>query len=290
MAEKPKVIDTLNYFIYNKKGFKMFFSGPESSFLLRPLAKLVPSVDDFPSVTTDQFVKQMDEAGFDKVFLCALKMGSYRTRSINIDYPNEVIYEETKKFPDRLVGICGYDPYFVMDSVRGIEKGVKEYGFKGVYAHTLGWGIAANDRRMYPCYAKCVELDIPFSMQIGQSYEPLPSEPGRPIYVDQVALDFPELRFVCSHTGYPWVEECVGVAWTRENVYIDCAAHAPRTFPARMKPLLDFMDTGLGRTKVIFGTNGFGLKNILDEFMALPLKDQSKKAILGENAIRVYKL
>lgn len=209
---------------------------------------------------------------------------------MNIDYSNEMVYEEVKKFPDRLVGICGYDPLNIMDSIRTIEKAVEEYGFKGVYAHTLGWGIAANDRRMYPVYAKCVELDIPFSMQVGQSYEPLPSEPGRPIYVDQVALDFPDLKFICSHTGYPWWEEAVALASKYDNVYVDTSAHLPKAIATRMKTLLDFMDSGLGRRKVLYGTNSFSFKMILEQFMGLPLKDESKAAILGENAIRLFKL
>ncbi|MFC1923945.1 amidohydrolase family protein [Chloroflexota bacterium] len=286
MAEKLRVVDVMNYLNYTKEGRDIYFSGPESSILVkRGALDYLP-----PPTTTEDFVKQMDQFGFEKVFLTALKMGSYRTHAMNMDFSNEMIYEEVKKFPDRLVGICGYDPYFIMDCLRDIERAVKEYGFKGVYAHTLGWGLRANDRRMYPVYAKCVELDIPFSMQTGQSFEPLPSEAGRPMYVDQVALDFPDLKFVCSHTGYPWVEEAVGVAWTRDNVYIDTSAHSPKSLLTRMKSLVDFMDSSLGRQKVLFGTNSFPFPMMLGQFMELPLKDESKAAILGENAIRLYKL
>lgn len=286
MIENFKVIDIMNYPNYTKEGRDLFYSGPESSMLLKlGTPDLLP-----PPITTEEFIKQMDENGYDKVFLCAVKMGSYRRHTMNIDYSNEFVYEEVKKFPDRLVGICGYDPFYIMDSINAIEKAVKEYGFKGVYAHTLGWGIAANDRRMYPVYAKCVELDIPFSMQIGQSYEPLPSEPGRPVYVDQVALDFPDLKFICSHTGYPWYEEAVSLAAKHDNVYIDSSAYAPRVIAARMKTLLDFMDSSLGRRKVLYGTNSMPFQFVTSMFMGLPLKDESKAAILGENAISLFKL
>ena len=133
MADKLRVIDIMNYLNYNQEGKDHFYSGPESSILLQRGGKdMLP-----PPITTEEFVKQMDETGHEKVFLCALKMGSYRTHTMNADYTNEQIYEEVKKFPDRLVGICGYDPYYIKDSLNAIEKGVKEYGFKGVYAHII---------------------------------------------------------------------------------------------------------------------------------------------------------
>jgi predicted TIM-barrel fold metal-dependent hydrolase len=281
-----KFIDIMNYYMYDERGKKLFYSGPESGLLLKTAAAVMLP----PPMSTKEYVGTMDKAGYEKCFMCAFKMGSYRNRSYNIDYTNEVVYEEVKKFPDRLIGISGYDPFDIANSIRSLEKSVKEYGFKGVYAHTLGWGIPANDRRMYPVYAKCVELDIPFSMQIGQSWEPLPSEPGRPIYVDSVALDFPELRFVCSHTGYPWVEECVAVAWSRENIFIDTSAHAPNTIPQRMAPLMSFMASGAGRNKVLHGTNGWPLERIRPMFEALQMKEENFQAICRDNAIRIYKL
>ena len=285
MAE-IKAIDIMNYLNYTREGRDIFVMGPETSYFLKAL----PSDYWLPTMTTEEFVKRMKEAGYEKVFLVAVRQGSYRAQAMNMNYTEEMIYEEVKKFPDRLVGIAGYHPFFISESLRNIEKAVKEYGFKGVYIHGMGWGIAANDRKLYPCYAKCVELDIPVSMQTGQSYEPLLHEPGRPIYVDQVSLDFPEVKFICSHTGYPWCEEAVSLASTRENVFIDCSAHMPKIWPVRMKPLLDFMDTGLGRHKVLYGTNSLYPKRYLEEFMALPLKQESKVAVLRENAIRLFKL
>ncbi len=286
MALGFKVIDIMNYLNYNKAGHDVFYGGPESGLLL----KKAGAVKLPPPITTEEFVKLMDEAGVEKAFLCAFKMGSYKHRTLNIDYSHEMVYEETKKFPDRLIGICGYDPFWIAEGIRAIEKAVKEYGFKGVYCHTLGWGIAANDRRMYPVYSKCVELDIPFSMQIGQSAEPLPSEVGRPMYVDPVNLDFPDLKFICSHTGYPWCEEAISLAWIRDNVYIDVSAHAPNTIPPRMKSLLDFMDSGMGRRKVLWGTNSWPFQMILDQWAAIPLKDETRKAVFRDNAVRLYKL
>ena len=238
------------------------------------------------AASQEQFVAEMDAAGFEKVFIAAVKMGSYRRRWLANDFSNEEVHQMIKMRPDRLIGLCGYDPLNIMESVRSIERAVKEYGFKGVYAHTLGWDIRADDSRMYPCYAKCIELGIPFSMQIGHSLELMPSGAGRPIYIDKVALDFPELVFIASHTGWPWCHELIALASKHCNVFIDISAHLPKYLDPG---LIQFMDTR-GRDKVLFGTNGFGLKRCKQQFMELKLKEETKRKVLRENAVRIFKL
>ena len=84
------------------------------------------------------------------------------------------------------------------------------------------------------CYAECVELGVPFCTQVGHTGPLRPSETGRPIpYIDQIAIDFPELVIVCGHIGYPWTEEMVAVARKHENVYIDTSAYTARALSAR---------------------------------------------------------
>ncbi len=280
MTEELKAIDVMNY-PFTPEGIEKFFGGsPE-------MREMIERVGHKPQgCSPEEFVAQMDEAGYEKVFIAAVKMGSYKGRWLASDFSNEEVYEIIKDYPDRLVGLAGYDPFNIMESLRQIERAVREFGFKGVYAHTLGWDIRPDDRRMYPCYVKCIELGIPFSMQVGHSLELMPSEAGRPIYIDKVALDFPELTFIASHTGWPWCEELIALAWKHRNVYIDISAHLPRYLD---RSLVQFMDTR-GRRKVLFGTNGLGLKLCKEQFLQLPLKEETKRAVLRENALRVFKL
>lgn len=274
-------IDVLNY-PYTPEGMKKFWSSPEMKEMVdRVLGGHTPQ-----GVLPEQFIAQMDEAGFEKVFIVAVKMGSYKGLWLSNDFSNKEVYEMIKDYPDRLLGMAGYDPYNIMESLREIEIAVKEYGFKGVYAHTLGWDIRPDDRRMYPCYAKCIELGIPFSMQIGHSLELMPSEAGRPIYIDKVALDFPELTFIASHTGWPWCEELIAMASKHRNVYIDISAHLPRFLDPS---LVQFMNTR-GQNKVLFGTNAFGLKRCKQDFLGLSLKEETRRKVLRDNAIKVFKL
>jgi len=100
-------------------------------------------------------------------------------------------------------------------------------------------------------YSACCELSVPFCTQIGHTGPLMPSEVGRPIYLDQVALDFPELTIVAGHIGYPWTDEAVAVATKHVNVHIDTSAYTVKRYP---RALVEFM-RGHGRTKVLFGTN-----------------------------------
>jgi predicted TIM-barrel fold metal-dependent hydrolase len=280
MAEKIMAIDIMNY-IFTPEGVEKFFGGsPETR-------EMIARVGRKPQgCSPEAFIAQMDEAGYEKVFIASVMMGSYKQRWLVMNITHEEIYEVVKKYPGRLIGLATYDPFNIMESLHRIEVAVKEYGFKGVYCHTLGWDIRPDDRKMYPCYAKCIELGIPFSMQIGHSLELMSSEAGRPIYIDKVALDFPKLTFIASHTGWPWCEELVAMASKHANVYADISAHLPRYLD---RSIVQFMDTR-GRNKVLFGTNAFGFKVCKEQCLELPIKEETKRAVLRENAIRVFKL
>jgi uncharacterized protein len=140
-----------------------------------------------------------------------------------------------------------------MAAVRELRRCVTRLGFKGLRVIPWLWEAPPTDRRYYPLYAACVELEVPFFTQVGHAGPLRASEPGRPIpYIDQVALDFPELVIVCGHVGYPWTEEMVAVARKHENVHIDTSAYTPRRYP---KELVGYMGERSGRRKVLFGSN-----------------------------------
>ena len=238
-------------------------------------------------MSPEKFIEGMDAAGIEKTIITALKLWSYHDHKLMWDIPIESVAELCKKYPDRFEGRASYNPFRIMESLEEIERSVKEYGFKGgVYVHSLSFGLRPTDRRMYPLYTKCIELGIPFSLQVGHSLEPLPSEPGRPIHMDQVIIDFPELVVILSHTGWPWCEEVVSLAWKNANVYVDISAHMPLYLD---KKIVEFMNSR-GRKKTLFGTNGLPGKDFKDQFMQLQLKEATNQAVLRDNAIKVFKL
>ena len=101
-------------------------------------------------------------------------------------------------------------------------SGVRDLGFVALRVVPWLWGLPPNDRRYYPLYAECVELGVPFCTQVGHTGPLRTSGTGRPIpYLDDVALDFPELTIVAGHIGYPWTEEMVALSRKHPNVHID---------------------------------------------------------------------
>jgi hypothetical protein len=141
-------------------------------------------------------------------------------------------------------------------------------------------GLPPNDRRYYPLYAECIELEIPFCLQVGHAGPLRASEPGRPIpYLDEVALEFPELVVVGGHIGYPWTDEMIALATKYPNVYIDTSAYKPRRYPAA---LVEFL-RGHGRRKVLFGSNFPMLMpgDCLAEVDGLGLDAEARDRLLG---------
>jgi uncharacterized protein len=137
--------------------------------------------------------------------------------------------------PDRFAGLAAVNLDRPMDAVRELRRRVTDDGFKGLRITPYLWQAPPTDRRYYPLFAACVDLGVPFFTQVGHTGPLLPSETGRPIpYIDQIALDFPELTIVCGHIGYPWTEEMIAVARKHENVYIDTSAYTPDRSPPEL--------------------------------------------------------
>jgi uncharacterized protein len=165
---------------------------------------------------------------------------------------NDEVASWVKAAPHRLVGIGSVDIRHPMAAVREIRRCIRSLGFKGIRVLPWLWETPPTDRRFYPIFAECCELGVPFCTQVGHTGPLMPSEVGRPIpYIDQVALDFPELIIVGGHIGYPWTEETVAVATKHPNFYIDTSAYSFNRYP---ESLIKYM-AGHGRQKVLFGTN-----------------------------------
>ncbi len=192
--------------------------------------------------------------------------------------------------PDRFAGLACVDLNRPMDAVRELRRRVGEQGFKGLRVIPWLWEAPPTDRRYYPLYAACVELSVPFCTQVGHTGPLRPSETGRPIpYIDQVAIDFPELTIVAGHVGYPWTEEMIAVARKHERVHIDTSAYTSRRLPPE---LVAYMRTSSGRRKVLFGSNYPMIlpAHALEGLDELDLDEETRALYLDGNARRVFGL
>ena len=202
---------------------------------------------------------------------------------------NDEVASFVRQHPTRLAGVASVNLARPMDAVRELRRCVRELGFVGLRIVPWLWDFPPTDRRYYPLFAECIELGIPFCTQVGHTGPLAPSETGRPIpYIDQVALEFPELRIVAGHIGYPWTQEMIAVATKHENVYIDTSAYTARRYPPE---LVEYM-RGHGRMKVMFGTNYPMITpaKALEDLDDLELDDEVKALFLGGNAMRVFDL
>lgn len=239
--------------------------------------------EDFSGITPEMTLASMDEGGVD----IGLASAWYGPQGALIT--NDEVAAVAKACPGRIVGIAGADLYKPMEAVRELRRAVKELGFKGLRIVPWLWGLPPTDRRYYPLFAECCELGIPFCTQVGHTGPLRPSETGRPIpYIDEVALDFPELAIVCGHVGYPWTQEMIAVATKHRNVHIDTSAYTAKRYPPE---LVDYMK-GNGRRKVMFGTNFpmITARKCLEDLPALGLDAETRALFLGGNAARVFSL
>lgn len=192
--------------------------------------------------------------------------------------------------PERFGALAAVPLDRPMQGVRELRRCVSDLGFLGLRMLPWIWDAPPTDRRFYPLYAACVELGVPFCTQVGHTGPLCPSEPGRPIpYIDQVAIDFPELQIVCGHIGYPWTEEMIAVARKHEHVYIDTSAYTSKRIPPE---LVAYMKTGSGRHKVLFGSNYPMIfhDHALADLATLELEPEVAELYLHTNAEHVFGL
>ena len=202
-----------------------------------------------------------------------------------------------ERHPERFIPFAGADIMRGADAVKEVEHWVRARGFRGLSLRPFMINLPADDRHYYPFYAKCVELDVPVSIHASANWTTSrPSDLGHPRHFDQVACDFPALKLVLSHAGYPWVLEACLLAWKHPNVYLELAAHRPKYFTAPgagWEPLLRYGQTTI-QDKILYGSGAFLIgrppAELLAEFRALPIKREVMEKWLWRNAARLLGL
>jgi predicted TIM-barrel fold metal-dependent hydrolase len=134
---------------------------------------------------------------------------------------NDEVASFVRQHPTRLRGLASVNLTRPMDAIRELRRCVRDLGFRGLRIVPWIWGLPPDDRRYYPLYAECIELQIPFCLQVGHAGPLMASEPGRPIpYLEHVALEFPELHIVAGHIGAPWTQEMISLGACPSNAKI----------------------------------------------------------------------
>jgi len=256
--------------------------------LKNAIKPFLPNIKKMTS-TTDEFVELLDKMGVEKAVIFNL---DEETPSGIAGLPNDYYAEIVKKHPDKFVGFAGIDPLKRMKAVREIRRSY-DLGLRGVAVRPFMFGIPPHHAKMYPIYSTCVELDIPIWFHLSINYSTNNMEVERPIYLDIVAQDFPELKIIAGHGGWPWVNELVAVAWRNPNIYIDIASYLPKYIGMKgtgWEQLIHFGNSVL-QDRILFGSTwlfmGMSIKQLADGVMELPLKEEVKRKWLYENAAKL---
>jgi uncharacterized protein len=243
----------------------MFKQVPEKEYL---------DVDDPISVT----LHEMDRWGIEKGMIGVGDAGGVGELAL-------------KRHPDRFIPQCGADPNEGMEAVRKIVRAYETYGVRAVGMFPAGTfpQVAINDKKMYPIYAKCVELGLPVFCCAGVPGPRLRFEPQRVEYIDEVMYDFPELVFVTRHGCEPWQDLAVKLMLKWPGLHYSTSAFAPKHYP---KAIIDYANTR-GADKIIYAgyfPMGLSIERIMTEMPNVGFKDEVWPKFLRRNALRVLGL
>lgn len=250
--------------------------------------KLTAPRGDGPAL--DDYLAMYDRIGTRLVVLKARDL----TATFGFAITNEDVAAFCRTHGPRFIGFAGVDPYR-QDAAQELECAIRELGLCGLNVQCFEHLMNADDRRLYPLYEKCIELDIPVNIHCGVNFARSTSMTyGRPENIDRVLVDFPTLRVCASPPGWPWVNELIAVAMRHPTLFIGLVAIRPKllaTSGSGYEPLLQYGRTLLA-DRMIFGSS-FPLVPVersVDEIRALPIPEAVKEKWLGANAAAFLKL
>ncbi len=228
----------------------------------------------------DAVLKQMDHFGIEKAMIgVGFEDGRVDKRSAVVRYP------------DRFIGSFSVDPNKGLAGVRDLVKAYETLGIKSAIAFPAGYlpQVPINDKKFFPIYARCIELDIPIACTTGICGPRVPSACQDTMLIDEVCWFFPELKFVMRHGAEPWADLAVKLLLKWPNLYYSTSAFAPKYYP---QAIIDFANTR-GADKVMYAgyfPMGLSLERIFADLPNVGLKDEVWPKFLRENALRVFQL
>jgi predicted TIM-barrel fold metal-dependent hydrolase len=263
----------------------------------------------------DPFGKEFDDAA-DKYFkvshrpTIAETIAYYRERNIGLvmftvdaeshmgrrRIPNEEIAQAAKDNSDIMLAFASIDPHKGKMGAREARRLIDEYGVRGFKFHPTVQGFFANDRMAYPLYEVIAEHKLPALFHSGHSGigTGMPGGGGLrlkysdPIYLDDVAADFPQMPVIIAHPSWPWQDTALSICLHKPNVYIDLSGWSPKYFSA---PLIQYANTML-KERMLFGSDFPLIKpdRWLKDFEEAGFKPEVKPLILKSNAVRLFGL
>ncbi len=265
---------------------------------------------DIYDLTGEQLIQDMDEAGVDKVMIMPIDWGlvpAFRDSPPMDIWDQHVLHAEVAgKYPGRMVTFACIDPRRP-NAVELLQRAVSELGVVGLKIHPAA-GFFPNDPVVYPMYHKALDLGLPVMVHTGPEPKPLYSRHCQPVYLDDVAADFPDLTIIMAHAGLSaWWQEAAGIASVCPNIYLDISGWQPS---ARLRPLefytnLRSLVSTVGAGRILWGSDYPALRLLMSESSwvkaitdppqiaadhGISFSGEEVSAIMGDNASRLLGL
>jgi uncharacterized protein len=244
-------------------------------YLVRVAEDYFKRADDiFKDVSIAELLEIMDRAGVEKSIL-----------SLRAQKPSEYVLEFVEARPDRFVLAAYLDPRRGMPALRELESVARAHPVVLARLVPFMINLPPDDRVYYPVYAKCIEMNLPVSVNTGIPGPPAPGKCQDPMYLDEVCLFFPELKLIMAHGADPWWQVAIRLMLKYQNLYLMTSAYAPRYFPPE---LIQFMNTR-GQHKIMFASDHpvLSMERCIKEAHELDLREGVLEKFLYTNAQNV---
>lgn len=209
---------------------------------------------------------------------------------------NEEIAELAHKNSDVAIPFASISPHRGAEGVAAARRLIRDYKVRGFKFHPSVQEFFPNDRLAYPLYEVIAEAKLPALFHTGQTGVGAKTRGGggirlkysNPLYLDDVAADFPDMPIILAHPSFPWQEEALSVATHKPQVYIDLSGWSPKYFP----PILVQYANTLLKDRILFGSDYpvIAPEKWVEEFEKLPIKPEVRALIMKENAARLLQL
>jgi predicted TIM-barrel fold metal-dependent hydrolase len=209
---------------------------------------------------------------------------------------NEEVAEECAQHRDVLIPFASVDPLRGKMGAREVRRLIKDYNVRGFKFHPSGQEFYPNDRACYHVYEAIAEAALPAIFHSGQTGLGAGMRGGGgvrlkysdPMFLDDVAVDFPDIPIVIAHPSFPWQENALAVATHKPNVWIDLSGWSPKYFPE----ILIKYANGLLKKKMLFGSDFPALtpERWMADAEKSGLKPEVMPLLLKDNAVRLLRL
>ncbi|HEV8711523.1 MAG TPA: amidohydrolase family protein [Candidatus Binatia bacterium] len=233
------------------------------------------SKDFFKTFSAEELIAIMDQVGVEKAII-----------TLPAENPSEKILAFPQAYSDRFFLSALVDPRKGMSALWALEELVKSHPVVMARIVPFFFDLPPNDPIYYPLYAKCIELDLPISVNTGLPGPPKPGECQNPLYLDRVCYFFPELKISMAHGADPRWSIAIRLMIKYKNLHLMTSAYAPKYFPPE---LIQFMNTR-GQDKIIFASDHpvLPMERGISEAKELDLREGVLDKFLYQNAERLF--